>query len=270
MANSKYEYVRHFETQDRCLPNCWIVVRLDGKNFHKFSDSHEFSKPNDEAALNLMNCCAVYVMNEFQDITVAYGESDEYSFVFRKGTTQFSRRASKLMTNVVSLFAASYVFNWSKFFPNKQLMYPPAFDCRVVVYPSDENLRDYLSWRQADCHINNLYNTCFWKLVLQGGYSTKEAEQKLKGTYSSDKNELLFSQFDINYNELPQLFRKGTVLFWQKVEEKLMKHFKSKDSERLETKEVTRVRNVVVTQHIDIIGDEFWKLHPEILGKAKS
>ena len=31
---------------------------------------------------------------------------------------------------------------------------------------------------------------------------------------SSDKNELLFSQFGINYNRLPQCYRKGTTLIW--------------------------------------------------------
>ena len=32
----------------------------------------------------------------------------------------------------------------------------PSFDARTVLYPNDQTLRDYLSWRQADCHINNL------------------------------------------------------------------------------------------------------------------
>lgn len=36
MAKSKFEYVRQFETNDVCLPNCWIVVRIDGKGFHKY------------------------------------------------------------------------------------------------------------------------------------------------------------------------------------------------------------------------------------------
>ena len=31
---------------------------------------------------------------------------------------------------------------------------------------------------------------------------------------SADKNELLFSEFGINYNSLPELYRKGTVLLW--------------------------------------------------------
>lgn len=61
----------------------------------------------------------------------------------------FSR--SKLMTHVVSQFSSSYVFYWKEFFGEQTLLFPPSFDGRVVLYPSNRNLRDYLSWRQADC-----------------------------------------------------------------------------------------------------------------------
>jgi tRNA(His) 5'-end guanylyltransferase len=62
-------------------------------------------------------------------------------------------------------------------------------------------------------HINNLYNTTFWALVQQGGMDPREAEQRLKGTYSADKNEILFKEFGINYNNEPDCFKKGTVLY---------------------------------------------------------
>ncbi|XP_033102801.1 probable tRNA(His) guanylyltransferase [Anneissia japonica] len=267
MANSRFEYVRQFEKEDACLPNCWIVVRIDGRGFHKFSDEHKFEKPNDEGALLLMNKCAECVMNEFKDIVIAYGVSDEYSFVFRKQTTQFSRRASKLMSNLVSLFASCYVFHWKEYInQDVPLKYPPAFDARAVLYPSNQNLRDYLSWRQADCHINNLYNTCFWKLVQEGNCSHAEAEERLKGTLSSDKNELLFSQFHVNYNQLEEFYRKGTILIWKKVDEEIIKLCRSKDSAEETERTVIRTRRKVVHLHTDLIGDEFWQENHEILG----
>lgn len=37
MAKSKFEYVRKFEQNDQCLLNCWIVIRIDGRNFHRYS-----------------------------------------------------------------------------------------------------------------------------------------------------------------------------------------------------------------------------------------
>lgn len=38
----------------------------------------------------------------------------------------------------------------------------------------------------------------------------------LQGTLAADKNEILFSEFNINYNNEPLMYRKGTVLIWQK------------------------------------------------------
>lgn len=90
MANSRFEYVKSFELDDTLLPGCWIVVRLDGRGFTKWVSSieilshllhasdlppvtnqrfdspdtrfcllHDFEKPNDKRALDLMNACAV-------------------------------------------------------------------------------------------------------------------------------------------------------------------------------------------------------------------
>jgi len=78
------------------------------------------------------------------------------------------------MSAINSIFSASYVYFWNTYFEDKKLLYPPSFDARVVLYPTDQNLRDYLSWRQADTHINNLYNTAFWGLVLMKGLSNNE------------------------------------------------------------------------------------------------
>lgn len=169
MAKSSFEYVKNYEQDDSLLPNTWIVVRLDGKCFHKFSEDHNFSKPNDLRALNLMNYAAFKVLHEFNDLLMAFGQSDEYSFIFKKNSNLYKRRAAKLLTTINSKFSSCYVFYWNKFFDQETLRYPPSFDGRIVLYPSDENLIDYLKWRQADVHINNLYNTTFWTLILQGG-----------------------------------------------------------------------------------------------------
>ncbi|KAI5284493.1 tRNA-His guanylyltransferase, partial [Ascosphaera atra] len=99
-----------------------------------------------------MNAAAVAVLNEITELVFAYGDSDEYSFVFHKSCQLFERRASKLVTTVVSTFTAQYIFQWPTFFVDEPLdaRFLPSFDGRAVVYPSDTNLRDYFRWRQAD------------------------------------------------------------------------------------------------------------------------
>jgi tRNA(His) guanylyltransferase len=245
MAKSQYEYVKRFETEDPLLPNCFIVVRVDGRAFHRFVADHSYVRPNDPRGLGIMRRAAQAVMAEFRgDIVVAYGESDEFSFVFRRSTTLYGRRAAKLCSYVVSLFSAAFVFHWPGCFgSDTPLRYPPFFDARAVCYPTVRNVRDYLSWRQADCHVNNLYNTAFWALVNMGGMTPAEAEKALLGTDAAAKNELLFSRFGINYAKLPEEFRKGTTLAWS-------------DSGESPLPEVL---------FVDIIGNEFWDRRPGLL-----
>lgn len=60
---------------------------------NRFSEVHNYVKPNDDRALTLMTKSAETVMEEFKDIVIAYGQSDEYSFVFKRNTNAYNRRA---------------------------------------------------------------------------------------------------------------------------------------------------------------------------------
>ncbi|KRX88217.1 Phosphatidylinositol 4-phosphate 3-kinase C2 domain-containing subunit alpha, partial [Trichinella pseudospiralis] len=194
------------------------------------------------AGLRLMSSAAKSVLHNYKDIRIAYGHSDEFSFVFCKRTNLWNRRLQKLLSTITSLFTSSYIFQWNLHFSDdRPLIWAPCFDGRVVLYPTDENLTDYLKWRQADCHINNLYNTVFWKLVNEGGLKPDEAEKRLCGSTAADKNEILFSQFNTNYNNEPVIFRKGTVLY------------RNVDGETVDT------------FHGSIIDDKFWQSNAHLL-----
>eukprot|EP00171_Calliarthron_tuberculosum_P009732 IDg9732t1 len=193
MACSRFEYVKKFEEDDRLLPGCWAVVRLDGRGFTKLSKVQAFTKPNDENALRLMNAAAAVVMHKFSEIVLAYGQSDEYSFVFRRETALFNRRkrlcrASShssrqhtlcigLATSAIRRFRHQYV-----------LIHVPA---------------------TAALFADSL---CSLPLMRASGVSTFEAERRLKGTFSNDKNEILFTEFGINYNNENPMFRKGSTI----------------------------------------------------------
>ncbi|VTZ67818.1 tRNAHis guanylyltransferase, putative [Plasmodium chabaudi chabaudi] len=239
MANSKFAYVKLFEEEKKILLNCYFVVRIDGSDFKKFIKQHEYVKPNDLRGLNLMNECAISVLKNYDEIDFCYGHSDEFSFLFRKSTKLWNRRHDKILTNVVSYFTSSFIFNWKKYFPNKELVYPPSFDARIIVYPTKDEIKDYFSWRQADCHINTQYNECFWNLVLKSNYTHEEAYKFLLTTQTKDKNELLFTRFNINYNNLPEIFRRGTIIIRNK-------NYKKNNPLKINT-----------TQHVQ--NDEEWK-----------
>lgn len=140
-------------------------------------------------------------------------QSDEYSFVLKKDSTLYGRREAKLVSVLTSLFTSAYVLAWSRRMgEGTPLRQAPCFDGRAVAYPSDAILRDYLAWRQVDAHINNQYNTVFWALVAQGGETPAAAQTLIRGTDAAWKNETLHTRFSINYNDLPAMFRKGSVV----------------------------------------------------------
>jgi len=91
--------------------------------------------------------------------------------------------------------------------------------------------------------------------VLKGGCTNKEAETVLKNTNSAEKNELLFSKFGINYSKEEAVYRKGSVLYQKRVDRPVdqLDEGKHQDGKR------GRERRNLVVEHIDIIGDAFWK-----------
>lgn len=284
MAGSRFEYVRLFESDERLLPGCWVVIRLDGRGFTKFAKLHDFDKPNDINALNLSNAAAARVLVEFDEhVGFAFGQSDEYSFVLRRESTLFNRRQTKILSTIVSLFSSTYTALWTKFM-NIELKCIPSFDGRTVCYPTTKHLRDYLSWRQADVHVNNLFNTTFWALVIKGKMTTNQAELKLKGTLAKDKHEILFSQFNINYNDQPPIFKKGSFLTklahidastqtYQalpigSVSKPETTEATAGYSHYRQSAEVKQEDGTVVAIHDDIIGKTFWERNDKLLGQS--
>lgn len=150
----------------------------------------------------------------------------------------------------------------------------PSFDGRIILYPDLLNLKDYYRWRQVDCHINNLYNTTFWALVNLGKLSPQEAHNKLKGTLSKDKNEILYSNFNINYNKIEEIYKKGSII---KRKMKLNGKDTKVDNYNILnsiSNELDEKLNIIQTYksfydiyenkglellNIDIINDDFWE-----------
>lgn len=286
MACSRFEYVKSFEHQNRLLHGCWAVIRLDGRSFTSFAQKHCFKKPNDVRALNLCNAAATHVLQAFDDhLAFAFGESDEFSFVLKRQSALFARRESKILSTIVSLFSAAYAAFWPKFMDGMELKVVPSFDGRVVLYPTTKHLRDYLAWRQADTHVNNLFNTAFWALVKKGSKTVQEAEALLKGTSSAEKNELLYSQFGINYNDEHVMFRKGSFIV--KRPERLKEGDGEMSKKRMLSGDLVQSKGdgvkpdgaahgkhgdedgpMFAVLHVDIIGDRFWKDNPHLLAPS--
>ena len=108
--------------------------------------------------------------------------------------------------------------------------------------------------------------------------SQTAAEEHLKGTVSADKNEILWARFGINYNNEPEMYRKGSVVFREYALETALVGNEGGESlvdendsngvvEEMSKTQAEKVRKArrkakVVTRHVDIIRDEFWVQRP--------
>lgn len=76
-----------------------------------------------------------------------------------------------------------------------------------------------------------------------------QAEKRLCGTVSADKNEILFKEFNINYNNEPEIFKRGTLLLKKTVN----------------VESVGKYMTVIVDVHDDMLKDNFWTSHANLL-----
>src|ERR1700677_692702 len=110
MKNRDFEAeMRKFEWLGRVQvpPQSYIVLRLDGKGFSKFTKKH-FQKPYDERMHRLMVKTMRVLMRQLGAI-YGYTESDEISLVFPAQLNLYDREVEKLVS--ISAGMASSVFS---------------------------------------------------------------------------------------------------------------------------------------------------------------
>ena len=235
---TRFAYLESYGSEEKLLRDAYLVVRIDGRAFTPFCQRHPILRPIDDRLLGLMNECGRRVMEKIEDIVFGFGQSDEFSFIFKKSSQVCDRKRDAVLTCVVSVFTGSFVLLWSKYFPNVKLEYPPSFDARAVLYAHFRVIRDYLSWRQADSYINCMYNYTLCAL-MRTGLDGPTATLQLNGTLSSQKLEIL-TRHGIDFAALPLSHKQGITLI------------RTEDAGIIESTE-------------DMIPDAFWEKYTKLL-----
>jgi len=186
----------------RLLPGAWVVIRVDGRSFSRFTQSH-FDKPFDLKFHKLMSQTAKALLEELHGI-YAYSESDEISVLFSPNWDLFDRSLEKIVSISASIASSTFTHTLGKVVH---------FDSRAWLGANKSQVVDYFRWRQADATRCALNGWCYWKL-RKAGKNTREATAMLDGKSVAYKNELLF-QYGINFNELPTWQRRGVGLYWE-------------------------------------------------------
>lgn len=73
--------LKHFErlrTEDKCIPDLPIYIRLDGRGFSNFT--RNMLRPYDSRMSKLMEATTAYLVKEF-NATIGFTQSDEISLI---------------------------------------------------------------------------------------------------------------------------------------------------------------------------------------------
>ncbi len=185
----------------RVPKNSKIIVRLDGRSFHKLAKDLNLTKPYDENFFRVMAEVCEDLFREFSP-SLVYTFSDEISLLLDK--IPFDGRIEKINSVITSFTASSFVIHYGVEFKK-----PPAFDSRIIPI-GDEDIPKYFKWRQDESWKNCIASHGI--SYLKTKYSNDEANDKINGMKSNEIHELLY-QNGINLNDVETYKKRGIAVY---------------------------------------------------------
>lgn len=181
--------------------NSKIVIRLDGRSFHKLAKDLELVKPYDDNFYEVMSEVCRDLFEEFS-ADFAYTFSDEISLLLNN--VPFDGRIEKINSIMASFASSSFVMHY-----NREFKKPPAFDSRIIPI-NDGDIFDYFKWRQDESWRNcvNSHGIAY----LKSKYPNTEANDKINGMKLSDIHEFLFEN-GINLNDVETYKKRGIAVY---------------------------------------------------------
>lgn len=203
-----------------------VAIRIDGKAFHTFTRG--FKKPFDMVLMESMQETMKYLCENVQGCVFGYTQSDEITLIlidYQKKETSawFDYEVQKMCS--ISASMATMVFNrifrskakeaidyineaWNiddedKKYVNslyKALEKGAMFDARCFNIPKEE-VTNLVYWRQQDATRNSI------QMVGRAYFSHKELNNKS----CDDIQEMLWSNFNINWDKFPITQKRGTA-----------------------------------------------------------
>ena len=224
----------------RVPKNSKIIVRLDGRAFHKLASDLELEKPYDETFYRVIANVCEDLFKEFSPSFV-YTFSDEISLLLE--SIPFEGRIEKINSVMASFTASSFVMHYDTNF-NK----PPAFDSRVIPI-NDGDVLSYFKWRQDESWRNCVNSHGISHLKTK--YPNNEANDKIKGMKLNEIHELLF-QNGINLNDIETYKKRGIGIY--------RKYKKVEGFNKKENKNQISYRSYVYTDwELPIFSEDFFK-----------
>lgn len=208
-----------------------VIIRLDGKAFHSFTK--HLKKPYDKILHDTMNSTMEYLCKNIQGCKFGYTQSDEITLVLvdydkletdawfgygvqkmcsisaSMATLAFNTYFKKYRDDFLDSVAALQDFDLEKDYLEslqRCLEVGALFDSRCFNIPIEEVV-NCLIWRQQDATRNAI------QMLGQCNFSHRE----LHGMSCNDIQDMLMLQKDINFNDMPTDYKRGTCCYKKEI-----------------------------------------------------
>lgn len=199
-----------FETKRRLYPKLPCVARMDGICFHSFC--RKLKRPYDERLSALMIELTLQLTKEF-NVNCAYTQSDEISLGWNledfESEMFCNGKILKLNSHLAAKTSVKFNYLLPDFFPEKTKD-KACFDARIITLPNVVEAANMFLWRELDAARNSV------QMAGRAYFSHKQ----LYGKNGSQIQEMLFQEKQINWNDYPSAFKRGTFILRRKVMEK--------------------------------------------------
>lgn len=193
----RYEFVtRHY------LPRrTYTLIRVDGRAFHTFTRGME--RPFDARISKAIDQVGIALAKEFSGARFTFQQSDEVSILLTDfddihTEPMFGGVLQKLCSTASAIATGEFL----GFYPECHLGGGfPTFDARVWQIPDPTEVENYFIWRQQDATRNSI------QMVGQTYFSQRE----LHGVSTSEIQEKLWSEHQVNWNDYSDGFKRGRV-----------------------------------------------------------
>ena len=224
----KYEFQ---ETERKFIPRLPVYARLDGRGFSKFTKG--MNRPFDDNFYQCMLNTAIHLVKS-TNAKICYFQSDEISLCWDYNNVPFDGKIHKINSTLASEATSAFVISAIEYFPDRVKKLVPHFDCRVFVMPDKSEIANAFVWRNNDCTKNAISQVA----------SHYFSHSKLMKKNGKEKQEMLFAEFGINFNDTPAKYKRGT---W------------------VRTEQVTKlITNPITAEPIDVVRNEIIVLTDDV------
>ncbi|RLE84353.1 MAG: guanylyltransferase [Thermoprotei archaeon] len=194
--------------------NVPVIIRCDGRNFHRLARDLSLEKPYDKSFIENIIEAAKEIYREGFNPNLIYLFSDEINFVF-VSELPFNRRLEKILSIIPSIVSSKLT---SILYLTRKYYNVVSFDARAIPLPKEE-IVGYLQWRQSEAWRNCINSYAYFAL-LANGCTPKEATRKLEGLKCGERQKIVFKMLKINLNNIPEWQKRG-VLIYKKIETRI-------------------------------------------------